>query len=129
MAQKEYRDSLGGFIKFGEAFLTGLLYSVFGAIVIAIFTYIYFTIISPQVWQQVLDLYRAALDAKNLPDDQKEQAMAIYQNYGILITTGGVLIGSPIVGAIISLIGAAIFKKERTLADIEQANPASDPTV
>jgi hypothetical protein len=41
LAQKEYRDKLGGFLTFGEGFLTGFLYSVFGGIMVAIFIYIY----------------------------------------------------------------------------------------
>ena len=42
-----------------------------------------------------------------------------------MITAGGILIGTPITGAIIALIGAAIFKKERTLFDIEQEEAKS----
>ena len=53
--------------------------------------------------------------------------MEITRKYGVLFTAIGTAIGTPIVGAIISLIGAAIFKKERSPYDIAQ--DAIDPTL
>ena len=126
LAQKERRDELGGFITFGDGFVTGLLYAVFAGILISIFTYIYYAILSPQVWQQFLDLEREALNQKNLSDDQIDAGLKFAGN--VVFTSIGVLIGTPIIGAIISLIGAAIFKKEKSILDIERdASNYSDP--
>jgi len=56
--------------------------------------------------------------------------MEITRKYGVLFTAIGTAIGTPIVGAIISLIGAAIFKKERSVLDIEQNSGSfTDPAV
>jgi len=120
LAQKEFRDQLGGFISFGDAFLAGFLFSVFAGILSAIFIYVYYSYLSPQVYQQVLDAQRAAMEAKNMPSDQVDQGMKIMNNYGIIITTGMVVVLTPIIGAVIALIGAAIFKKERSILDIER---------
>src|ERR1700749_3361900 len=49
LSQKEYRDLRGGVMTFGQAFLEGLLFSIFYGILIAIFTYIYMAILSPQI--------------------------------------------------------------------------------
>jgi hypothetical protein len=128
VAQKEYRDQLGGFMTFGEGFLAGFLYSVFSAIILAVFIYLYFAILSPQIWQQVLDAQRDALQGKDLPGDQVDQAMQLMQKFGILLAVAGILFVTPIFGAIISLIGAAIFKKERSIVDLERDAPGfTDP--
>lgn len=129
LSQKEYKDQLGGFVTFGQAFIEGLLFSIFSGIMIAIFTYIYFTILSPEVWEQAMAASQQKLEAAgNLSSEQIEAAMGITRKYGVIIATVGVIIGTPIMGAIVALIGAAIFKKERTLFDIEQVgNNFSDP--
>jgi Protein of unknown function (DUF4199) len=131
LAQKEYRDQLGGFITFGQGFITGLVYAVIVGILAAIFTYLYFTFLSPQAWEQVLAASRDSMSAnKNITSDQAERAMEFTTKYGIMFAAAGAVIGTPIVGAIISLIGAAIFKKERSILDIEQsADSSTDPAV
>jgi hypothetical protein len=130
LAQKEYRDKLGGFATFGEEFVAGLLFSVFSGILSAIFIYIYYAWLSPQAYQQILDAQRSAMEAKSLSSDQVDQAMNIMNKYGIIITVVSTAIVTPIIGAIIALVGAAIFKKERTLLDIEKAAGSyNDPAV
>src|ERR1700757_4706859 len=59
LAQKEYRDQLGGYMTFGEGFLTGFKYAAITAVLLALFMYIYFTLLSPQVFQQIVDASRA----------------------------------------------------------------------
>lgn len=113
LAQVELRNLLGGYATFGEEFLTGFLYSVFSSIIIAIFTYVYFTYLSPEIYQQVLDVQRQKLIDKGLSSDQIDTAMSITRKYGTLITAVSIVFGSAFFGAIISLIGAAIFKKDK----------------
>jgi len=125
LAQKEYRDQLGGFIKFGDAFLAGFLFAVFAGIGSAIFSYIYYTL-SPQAYQAILDAQRASMEAKGLSADQVDQAMDFTNKFGKLFTLIGALIGTPIIGAIIAVVGAAIFKKEPSLLDIEQRASESE---
>lgn len=129
LGQKEYRDQLGGFITFGQAFVEGLLFSVFVGIMIGIFTYLYFTILSPAVWAQALAAQQQKMEATgNLSSEQVETAMGITRKYGALIASVFIVILTPIMGAIVALIGAAIFKKERSIADIENSN-YTDPAV
>ncbi|ASU34484.1 DUF4199 domain-containing protein [Mucilaginibacter xinganensis] len=131
LSQKEFRDQLGGFVTFGQAFVEGLLFSVFYGIMVAIFTYIYFSFLSPSVWEQALAASQQKLEAGgNLSAEQIESAMNITRKYGVIIATVGIIIGTPIMGAIVALIGAAIFKKERSLFDMEQSdNNYTDPAV
>ncbi|MGZ3873399.1 MAG: DUF4199 domain-containing protein [Mucilaginibacter sp.] len=130
IGQKEYRDRLGGFITFGQAFVEGLLFAVFSGIMIGIFTYIYFSILSPEMWTQTLAVQREKMEAGgNLSAEQVDKAMEITTKYGVMIAAVVIIIVTPIMGAVIALIGAAIFKKERSLLDIEQSKEYTDPAV
>ncbi|MGN6178610.1 MAG: DUF4199 domain-containing protein [Mucilaginibacter sp.] len=127
LAQKEYKEELGGFMTFGEGFLTGFKYTVITAVLMALFTYIYFTLLSPQVFQQIIDASKAKMEAKgNLSDDQINTALSF--------TTPGftaiiIVIVSIIMGAIISLIGAAIFKKDKPPFFAQDPANYTDPAV
>jgi hypothetical protein len=128
LAQKEYKDQLGGFIKFGEGFMAGFIYSVIAGVILAIFIYLYLAILSPQVLEQSLAAQHDKFVEKGLSEDQINQANEMGRKYGAIFGAVAVLFFTPITGAIISLIGAAIFKKERSILDIEQ-NSNTDPAV
>lgn len=130
LAQKEYQALLGGFITFGDSFLSGFLYSVFGGIVLAIFIYIYLGILSPQVLDQAAETQRQALIDKGLSNDQIDQSLQMVKKYGAIFGAIGTLFVIPIFGAIVALIGAAIFKKEKTIDFTEHDSSSyTDPTV
>jgi len=130
MSQKEYRGLRGGYMTFGQAFVEGLLFAVFYGILSAIFSYIYMTILSPQVWEQAMVASQQKLEAAgNLSSEQIESAMAISRKYGILIAVVVIILGTPFMGAIVSLIGAAVLKKDPQPLDISQNNNYSDPAV
>jgi hypothetical protein len=125
LAQKEYKDQLDGYLTFGEGFLTGFKYSVITGVLGALFTYIYFTLLSPQVYQTLLDGAKAKMESQgNVTDDQMDMALKI-MSPGIICAFA--VIGSLIFGSIVSLIGAAIFKKDKPpfITDV----PYTDPTV
>jgi hypothetical protein len=131
LAQKEYRDKVGGFLKFGDGFLVGLFFAIYTAVFAAIFSYIYFSFLSPEAWQQYLDAMQAKVSEQpNVSSDTVDSLMNFYRNYGKIFAVAGALISGVIIGAIVALIGAAIFKKEKSIIDIEnEANPFSNPTV
>jgi len=127
LAQKEFKDQSGGYITFGDAFATGFRYALFSGILFAIFLYLYLTILSPEVFAKSVDAQRDAMVAKGLSSEQIDKAMEITKKYGAPIGAVVTVIMDLIVGAILALIGAAIFKKERTAFDPEPE--AADPTV
>jgi len=131
LAQKEYKDQLGGFMTFGQGFMAGFIYSIFIGIMAAIFTYIYFTFLSPQVWEQVLASSKDKMaENKNMSSEQVDQAMDFTRKYGTIFGAIVIAVVTPIMGAIIALIGAAIFKKEPTVLDIEKNSDSyTDPVV
>lgn len=127
LAQKEYKDQLGGYITFGQAFSTGFKYAIFTGIILAIFIYLYLSLLSPQVFEKAMsDAQQKMTDQGQLSSEQIDSAMQISRKYGVILGAIGSVIGSAIIGAILSLIGAAIFKHEKPLFvnDLDR-----DPTV
>ncbi|SDD94074.1 Protein of unknown function [Mucilaginibacter pineti] len=135
LTQKEYKDQLGDYLTYGEGFMSGFLYSVFAGVLGAIFLYVYLAILSPEQVTKMIALMQANVEAnKNISPEQAEQAVSMASKFmtptAVAIIT---LIGSVVMGAIISLITAAIFKKERSpfeiaSSDYEDPKPL-DPTV
>jgi hypothetical protein len=119
LTQKEYRDQLSGFLSFGQGFSAGFRFSVFAGLLLAIFMYIYLGILSPQVLEKAMNQQQAKLEQQGLSQEQIDKGMEIAKKYGTLFGAFGAAIGSAVLGAIVSLIGAAIFKKEKSILDIE----------
>jgi len=126
LTQKEYRDTIGGYITYGNAFSAGFRFSVFSGVLVGVFTCLYYYILSPQMFDKMLETVQAAMDAKNAPSNVVEGTMNFYRNWGKVMFPFFTAIGCAIVGTIVSLITAAIFKKERSPYDIAQ--DAIDPT-
>jgi hypothetical protein len=130
LTQKEYRDLLGGYMTFGEGFLSGFLFAVFLGILSAVFTYLYYAILSPEMIDKTLAASQAKMGEQNLSQDQIDKAMEISRKYFSVIATVAVLFSTAIFGVIIALIGAAIFKKERSKFDVtDTADQTPEPTV
>lgn len=116
LAQKEHRDKLGGYIKFGDAFVTGLLYGIFAGVLTAIFVYLYLAILSPEVFAQAMEQQRQSLtESGKLSSDQIDHAIDIAKKYGAIFGAIGTVFIYAILGVIVGLIGAAIFKKEPSI--------------
>ncbi|MDO3627708.1 DUF4199 domain-containing protein [Mucilaginibacter sp. BT774] len=116
LAQKEHRDKLGGYIKFGDAFVTGLLYGIFAGVLTAVFVYIYLSILSPEIFAQAIDQQRQAMvDSGKMSSDQIDHAMDIAKKYGPILGAIVTVFLYAILGVIVGLIGAAIFKKEPSI--------------
>jgi hypothetical protein len=133
LTQKEYRDQLGGFMTFGEGFLSGFLYAVFTGILSAVFIYLYYAILSPQMVEKTIASTQAQLEAKGMSQDQIDTALNITRKYFAIIGSVAAVFSAAFFGAIVALIGAAIFKKERSPFDVPGYNDDEpktlDPTV
>ena len=127
LAQKEYKDQSGGYISFNKAFSTGFKYAIFSALILAVFTYLYLAILSPQIYDKIMDQAQQQLtDKGQLSTEQIDSAMEISRKYGVIFASVGIVIFNTMIGGILALIGAAIFKNERPLFTAEEY---SDPTV
>jgi hypothetical protein len=129
LAQKEYKDQLGGFITFGQAFNPGFRYSLFGGLLLAVFIYLYLAILSPEMLTKAMEQQQTAMADKGMSQEQIDKALEMGNKYGAIFGAIATAISTLIFGCIVSLIGAAILKKERTAFDLPDEEVASDPTV
>ena len=134
LTQVEYRKELGGYMTFGQGFSAGFRYAVFGGLLVAVFTALYYSILSPDAFVKVMEPSRIAMEQKGMSSEEVEKAMSISLKYGWLFAAFGVAVIYAIMGAIVSLIGAAVFKKEKSPADIlddleNNSTATVDPTV
>lgn len=95
---------------FGNYFSHGFKVSAIVTLLIIIFTVI-FILIFPDVKEKGMDAARKAMEAKHMTPDLINQQMGIFQKFLIPIIIGTALVGYLLFGAIASLIGAGITKK------------------
>jgi len=115
-----YRDKvLEGFISYKDAFLTGLLITIFAGIISSFFTFILIRYIDPAlVEQSITQAEEKMINRGVMSEDQIELALEKTREMmgsPVMFIIG--LLSFAFIGTIISLITAAIVKKERTPFD------------
>lgn len=71
-----YRDNFGGgFISYGKCIAAGALISLFASILLAIYSYLFFTFFDTTSIQKMMDLAEENLVKKGMTDEQIEMAM------------------------------------------------------
>ncbi len=124
LSQKEFKEQLGGYISYGDAFVNGLWYSLFSGLMLAIFSYLYFAILSPAALDKMLAVTQAQMEAKGTATpEQIATSMDFMKKFGIYFFTIGSGIGIIFFGIIGALITAAILKKDRSPLDIAENSP------
>jgi hypothetical protein len=124
LTQKEFKNQLEGYMTFGEGFSAALRYSIFTSLMIAVFTFVYLTFLSPEVMAQAAEQARAKMEAQgNMSSEDIDKAVSVTKKIGPAIGAVVIAIVDTIIGIIIGLIGASIFKKERSAYDPEPTNP------
>jgi hypothetical protein len=125
LTQKEFKDQLGGFMSFGQGFSAGFRYALFTGLIIGVFMIIYLWILNPEALQKGMETARADMEAKDMSNADIDKAMSMTEKLGPWIGGFSVAVFYALIGAIVALIGAAIFKKERSAYDI--VDDAVDP--
>lgn len=113
LAVKNYRDKLnGGFLSFGNAFSIGLLIFIFSGIISAIFSFIMFKYLAPELIDKITVMQEEKLLSRGIPEDMVEAQMGMAKKFmspGMMSIMS--VVSSLVGGSIISLIVAAILKK------------------
>jgi hypothetical protein len=114
IAMKNYRDKvLDGVLPFGKAFGFGILIIIVAALLGTIFTYLLYAVIDTGLSEKMLEYTSEKMLARGLPESQLdlvlERAEKFQKPLPIAITG---FISSVLGGVVLSLIMAAIFKKE-----------------
>ncbi|MBL7818623.1 MAG: DUF4199 domain-containing protein [Saprospiraceae bacterium] len=116
-ALREHRDQeLDGFMTFKRAFYLAFMIGLLSTVIVLIFNYIYMNFISPSAMDAQLETTRTMMEKFGMPEDKLDEAIEKQRqslSSPLSIVTG--LFGAGIVVAILSLIVAAIMKKERPM--------------
>ena len=99
-----------GAVTFGDVFTNGFKTTAVFTIISVVFTII-FLIAFPDVKEKALETARQEMEAKHTPQASIDQGIAIVEKFFMAIAIAGSLFGCLIYGAIFSVIGAAVVKK------------------
>ncbi len=114
IAVRKIRDKeLSGFVNFGKAFGISFQIIFYAGILATIYTFFYFKFINPEMIDHMLQTAEQRMIEKGMPDDQIEAGLKysrMFMTPGMMAVWG--LVGSAISGAIVSLIIAAVCRKE-----------------
>ena len=114
MAIKYHKENeLGGYITLGRSVGIGTLTALVAGIISAVWTFIFFGLIDPGALEQIREVAYEQAIANGAPEDQMDQ-MEGMMNFFTSPTFFAIVIilGSVIIGAIVSLIAGAILKKD-----------------
>lgn len=113
LGTKAFRDqSLSGYITYGRALGTGVLISLFSAIISVIFMLILYTVIDTDLVNKILEQSQEKMSERGMPQEQMDQAMEMSKKLFLPMVVVMGLLFSVFFGFIISLITSAILKKE-----------------
>lgn len=106
-----YAKQMEGNVTFGNVFSHSFKVTAAIAAIMVVFTAILLKFISPEQLEQGIQEARADMEAKNMSDDQIDNAINITRKFAFPFAIAGVLIMFMFVGLIASLIGAGVAKK------------------
>ena len=101
-------------VSFGALFGAGMLITTIIAIISIVYFFLYSNFIETNFIDNLLDVSRAQMAEKGLSEEQVDAAIEMSKKFmspGIMMAIS--LFSSLIMGAIVSLISAAIFKNEK----------------
>lgn len=113
MAMKQYREASGGYMTFGKAFGVGFWVTLVITLVMAVWTYLFFAFIAPDLMDTIMEASRDRMSQQGQSEEQIDQAMGMMKwmmNPGAFALFG--LVGMLITGIIIDLIVSAIMQKK-----------------
>lgn len=113
-AIKEDRDKqLGGFITLGRGLGLGTLAAFISSALNAVFSILYMTVINPGFQDQMKEAMTSQYEKQGMNEEQIEMAISIAEKFtspGVMFVSA--LIMGTLIGAVISLIVAAIMKRD-----------------
>lgn len=116
LGMREYRTANGGYMTYGNGINIGALLSAVAGFLSSTFSVFYTQIIDPTFQSRVTEQIRAQMEEQgNLSDEQIDQALEIAQKFqspGITFIVG--ILGTILVGVILSLVIAAIIRRNKS---------------
>jgi hypothetical protein len=109
--QTTYKKELGGFISFGKAFSAGFKVAAYTGLFLALLMILYYKVLDKEAFQKLID---SALKTAG-DDENKRKGIEMMQPYMTFFIAFGAAVSYTFFGLVISLINAAIIKKEQPL--------------
>lgn len=113
LAMKQHREELGGYMTFGRGFTVGFWVALMIAVVTAIWSFVFFSYIAPEVIDTIMEAQRDQMIDRGMSDADIDQAMSFTE---VMMRPGAfagiALVTTLILGIIISLIVAAISQRK-----------------
>jgi amino acid transporter len=107
-----YGKEMNGNVSFGNVFGHGFKTSASMTVIFIVYTIISIKFLFPEMIDQSLDQARTEMEKNNsLSEKDVENALEMTRKFFLPFAIGGILLGFAFIGAIGSLIGAAITKK------------------
>jgi NADH:ubiquinone oxidoreductase subunit 6 (subunit J) len=108
-----YAKQMNGNVTFGNVFGHGFKTTAVIAALLAVYTFISVKFLFPDIVDKSLDIAKKKIEESNpnMSDEQMEQSLEVVRKFFVPFAIGGILLMYAIIGAISSLIGAAVAKK------------------
>ncbi|MEI6583739.1 MAG: DUF4199 domain-containing protein [Chitinophagia bacterium] len=107
-----YAKQMNGQVTYGNVFAHGFKITAGIAALMSIYTIISVKFIYPEIIEMTVDAARAEMEKKGkVPTDQMDMALGFLRKFFLPSAIAGSLFGTALIGAIASLIGAGLAKK------------------
>lgn len=107
-----YAKQMNGQVTYGNVFAHGFKITAGIAALMSIFTIISVKFIYPEIIDMTIDVARAEMEKKGqIPTEQIDMALGFTRKFFLPFAIAGSLFGTALVGAVASLIGAGVAKK------------------
>ncbi len=116
MAHKHFKTENNGFMSYGQGLGIGTLLSLITGVLSGIFAYIYMKFVDTTVMDRVKEMQIVEFEKQGMSDEQIDQAVQMSEKFTspeLMIVWA--IVGSLIIGFILSLIISAITKHTRPL--------------
>ena len=107
-----YAKQMNGQVTFGNVFAHGFKITAGIAALMSIYTIISVKFIYPEIIEMTIDVARAEMEKKgNVPTDQMDIVLGFLLKFFLPSAIAGSLFGTALIGALASLVGAGVAKK------------------
>lgn len=106
-----YANQMENNVTFGNVFAHGFKMTAVVAVITVVYTVLSFKVFFPEMIEIALEETTKQLEKNNMPQEQMDTTIEMTRKFFIPFAIAGVLVGTMFIGAISSLIGAAVAKK------------------
>jgi hypothetical protein len=122
VADITFAKQKNGNVTFGNVFAHGFKTTAASIVIMAVYSFIAIKFIFPEMIDAIIAQSRADMEKKgNLTEEQISQGVGMVQKFFVPFMIGGLILIYGICGAIGSLIGAAVAKKNPNYNPLEQS--------